>query len=34
MKLFDAAAKGNSGEMRVEQLAAATGADKLLTCEF
>ncbi|KAL2041246.1 hypothetical protein N7G274_006191 [Stereocaulon virgatum] len=30
MKLFDAAAKMNGGEVQLEQLAAATGADPLL----
>ena len=34
MKLFDAVAKVNGGEVRLEQLAAATGADKVLTREF
>ena len=34
MKLFDAAAKVNGGEVRIEQLAATTSADKLLTREF
>jgi hypothetical protein len=33
MKLFDAAAKMNGGEVRLEQLAAATGADPLLISE-
>ena len=34
MKLFDAAAKVNGGEVRIEQLAATTGADKRITREF
>ena len=34
MKLFDAAAKSNGGEVGVEQLAAAAGADQLLTREL
>ena len=33
MKLFDAAAKVNGSEARIEQIAATTGADKLLTRE-
>ena len=34
MKLFDAVAEVNGGEVRIEQLAATTGADKRLTREF
>ena len=38
MKLFDAAAAevggGGGGEVRIERLAAATGADEVLTGEF
>lgn len=34
MKLFDTAAEDNGGEVRIEQLAATTGADQVLTREF
>ena len=34
MKIFDATAKVGGGEVQIEQLAAATGADRLLTREF
>lgn len=34
MKIFDATPKVDGVEVQIEQLAAATGADKLLTREF
>ena len=34
MKIFDAAAKVDGGEVQIEQLAATISADKLLTREF
>ena len=33
MKLFDAVAKINVGDIRVDQIAVATGADHVLTSE-
>ena len=34
MKLFDAVAKINAGDIRVDQVAVATGADHILTSEL